>query len=290
MPPLNGLLVLDKPAGMTSRDALNRAQRWFPRGTKLGHTGTLDPLATGVLVACVGAATKLAEYVQAMGKGYATRIRLGARSDTEDADGTVTVTDNAVPPTEEAIRAALAPFHGVIQQLPPAYSALKLGGVRAHELARAGKEVALEARPVRIDAVRLMKYEWPFLDLEIDCGKGTYIRSIARDIGEALGVGGLVQELRRTRVGEFRAEAGVTLEATAEEVWAKLLPLSMAVSGLPKVAMTPDDIRRLLFGQRVKAERGFPAEVPGAVLDTGGTLRAIVMRDGDAWRVVVGFN
>ena len=286
---MTGLLVLDKPAGMTSRDALNRAQRWFPRGTKLGHTGTLDPLATGVLVACVGAATKLAEYVQAMGKSYATRIRLGARSDTQDADGTVTPTDNAVPPTEEAVRAALVPFRGIVQQMPPAYSALKVGGVRAHELARAGKEVELAARPVRIDDLRLMRYEWPFLDLEIDCGKGTYVRSIARDIGDALGVGGLVQELRRTRVGEFRAEDGVTLEATADDVKAKLLPLSLAVAELPKVALTADDIRRLLFGQRVTAERGFPADVPGAVMDATGTLRAIVMRDGTAWRVVVGF-
>ncbi len=286
---MTGLLVLDKPAGMTSRDALNRAQRWFPRGTKLGHTGTLDPLATGVLVACVGAATKLAEYVQAMGKSYATRIRLGARSDTQDADGTVTPTDNAVPPTEEAVRAALVPFRGIVRQMPPAYSALKVRGVRAHELARAGKEVELAARPVRIDDLRLIRYEWPFLDLEIDCGKGTYVRSIARDIGDALGVGGLVQELRRTRVGEFRAEDGVTLEATPDEVKAKLLPLSLAVAELPKVALTADDIRRLLFGQRVTAERGFPAEVPGAVLDATGTLRAIVMRDGVAWRVVVGF-
>ena len=285
---MTGLLVIDKPAGMTSRDALNRVQRWFPRGTKLGHTGTLDPLATGVLVACVGAATKLAEYIQAMGKGYVTRVRLGARSDTEDADGTVTPTDNAVPPTEEAVRAALVPFRGTIQQLPPIYSALKVGGVRAHELARAGREVELAARPVRIDEVRLIRYEWPFLDLEIDCGKGTYIRSIARDIGETLGVGGLVQDLRRTRVGEFRAEAGVTLEATSEEAKAKLLPLSLAVTGLPKVALSPDDIRRLLFGQRVLAERGFPPEVPGAVLDTAGNLKAVVTRDGPAWRVLVG--
>ncbi len=286
---MTGLLVLDKPAGMTSRDALNRAQRWLPRGTKLGHTGTLDPLATGVLVACVGAATKLAEYVQAMGKGYATRIRLGAQSDTQDADGAVTVTDGAVPPSEEAIRAALSPFHGEIQQQPPAYSALKVGGVRAHELARAGREVELAARPVRIDAVRLIRYEWPFLDLEIDCGKGTYIRSIARDIGDALGVGGLVQELRRTRVGEFRAEDGVTLDATPEDVTAKLLPLSRAVAGLPKVALSADDLRRLWHGQRVAAERGFPAGVPAAVLDAAGNLRAVVTRDGEAWRVVVGF-
>lgn len=286
---MTGLLILDKPAGMTSRDALNRAQRWFPRGTKLGHTGTLDPLATGVLVLCVGAATKLAEYVQAMGKGYRTRVRLGATSDTDDADGTVTVNDSAVSPAEEAVRAALRPFKGTVQQLPPAYSALKLGGVRAHELARRGREVELAARPVRIDEIRLLKYEWPFLDLEVDCGKGTYIRSIARDVGAALGVGGLVQELRRTRVGGFRAEDAVTLEATADDVRANLRPPAAAVAELPKLALPADDIRRLLFGQWVKADRGFPAGVPGAVLDARGDLRAVVVREGDGWKVVAGF-
>ena len=286
---MTGLLILDKPAGMTSRDALNRAQRWFPRGTKLGHTGTLDPLATGVLVLCVGAATKLAEYVQAMGKGYRTRIRLGATSDTDDADGAVTIDDRAAAPSEEAVRAALLPFRGTIQQLPPAYSALKLGGVRAHELARRGREVELAARPVRIDAVRLLTYEWPFLDLEIDCGKGTYIRSIARDIGGALGVGGMVQELRRTRVGGFRADDGVTLAATAVDVKAKLLPPATAVAELPKLTPPADDLRRLLFGQWVRADRGFPAGIPGAVFDARGDLRAVVTREGDGWKVVAAF-
>jgi tRNA pseudouridine55 synthase len=176
---MNGLLVIDKPGGMTSRDVVNRAQRWFPRGTKLGHTGTLDPLATGTLVLCVGAVTRLADFVQAMGKGYATRIRLGATSDTDDADGTVTAKGAAVPPTEEQVRAAVAAFVGTIQQLPPAYSALKVAGRRAHELARQGAEVKLAPRPVTVHSIAVTGYEWPHLDLTVECGKGTYIRSLA---------------------------------------------------------------------------------------------------------------
>src|SRR6187431_2850054 len=132
---MNGLLVIDKPGGMTSRDAVNRVQRWFPRRTKLGHTGTLDPLATGVLVVCVGAATRLADYVQAMGKSYASRFRLGATSTTDDADGEVTETPNPPVPTREEIDSALARFVGHVQQMPPAFSALKLDGQRAHDLA-----------------------------------------------------------------------------------------------------------------------------------------------------------
>src|SRR4051812_48814027 len=198
---MNGLLVIDKPGGMTSRDVGNRVQRWFPRKTKIGHTGTLDPLATGVLVVCVGAATRLADFVQAMGKTYAARFRLGATSTTDDADGEVTVNAAAVPPTRDQIGAAIPAFLGLVEQVPPAFSALKLDGRRAHELARSGKDVQLAARTVRIDAIRVRAYEWPFLDVEIDCGKGTYIRSIARDLGAKLGCGGMVETLRRTRVG-----------------------------------------------------------------------------------------
>src|SRR5262245_31993777 len=190
---MNGLLVIDKPGGMTSRDVVNRVQRWFPRKTKIGHTGTLDPLATGVLVICVGAATKFADVVQALGKTYRSQFRLGATSDTDDADGTMTLVPEAVPPSEASLRAALAGFVGVVEQLPPAYSALKVAGRRAHDLARRGETVELKPRPVRIDVVRLLGYEWPFADVEVDCGKGTYIRSIARDLGANLGCGGMVE-------------------------------------------------------------------------------------------------
>jgi tRNA pseudouridine55 synthase len=246
---VNGLLVIDKPAGMTSRDVVNRAQLWFPKKTKLGHTGTLDPLATGVLVVCVGAATRLAEYVQAMGKTYRTRILLGHRSDTDDADGIVTPVSGVAPVSEQAIRDALPRFVGTISQTPPAYSALKVAGQRAHDLARRGADVKLAARPVHVYRIDLIGYEWPYLDLEIDCGKGTYIRSIARDLGDALGVGGLVQTLRRTRVGPFTAEQGVGLDE--RDVRDRLRPMAEAVAELPRVELAGELVTRFRQGQWV---------------------------------------
>ena len=273
----HGLLVFDKPLGVTSRAAVDRAQRWFPRGTKLGHTGTLDPLATGVLVVCVGAATRLADYVQAMGKTYRSRFRLGATSTTDDADGTVTPSTAASQPTREAIDAALPSFLGCVEQVPPPFSALKVGGRRAYSVARSGQDVELAARVVRIDAVRVLAYEWPFLDVEIDCGKGTYIRSIARDLGATLGVGGMVEALRRTRVGPFAAEQGIGVDATPEEAQAKLLPMAAALAGMEQVRIDTGAVRRFRCGQVIQVDRRCqpPESSTVAVLDDTGDLVGI---------------
>src|SRR5438105_3717785 len=178
METFNGLLVLDKPGGMTSRAALDRAQRWFPRRTRLGHTGTLDPLATGVLVLCLGVATRLTEYVQRMKKTYRAGVRLGARSNTDDADGTVEAVRVDVVPAGEAILRCLDGFIGEIEPVPPAFSAAKVTGQRAYNRARRGEEVTLEPRRVRIDAIELVEYAYPHLGLLVHCGKGTYIRSL----------------------------------------------------------------------------------------------------------------
>src|SRR4051794_1805562 len=271
---MNGLLVIDKPGGMTSRDVVNRVQRWFPRKTKIGHTGTLDPLATGVLVVCVGAATRLADYVQAMGKTYRSRFRLGATSTTDDADGTVTPNPAAAVPTREAIDAALQSFLGCVEQVPPAFSALKVDGRRAYSVARAGQDVELAARVVRIDAIRVLAYDWPFLDVEIDCGKGTYIRSIARDLGAGLGVGGMVETLRRTRVGPFTAEQGSGVAATPEEAQARLLPMAAAVAGMDQVRLDAETVKRFRCGQVVhdpaSGGRQPPESAELAVLDNNG--------------------
>jgi len=228
---MNGFLVIDKSPGMTSRDCVNRAQQWFPRKTKIGHTGTLDPLATGVLVLCIGAATKLADRVQAMPKQYETRIRLGATSNTDDAGGEVIAGAPRAIPTRHEVEAALKAFVGSIDQLPPQFSALKVEGQRAYDLARRGVGVELQPRVVRVDAIELLNFEYPWLDLRIDCGKGTYIRSIARDLGAVLGVGGLVETLRRTRVGPFAAEQGIKVTATPQEALASLIPAD-AFAGL----------------------------------------------------------
>jgi tRNA pseudouridine55 synthase len=278
--PYHGLLVLDKPGGLTSRDAVDRALRWFPRGTRLGHTGTLDPLATGVLVLCAGVATRLTEYVQDMAKTYRTRVRLGARSDTDDADGTVTPAAVDRPPDREEVLRRLEEFVGAVDQVPPAYSAAKVTGRRAYDLARRGEEVTLQPRRVQVHGIDLLSYEYPHLELEVRCGKGTYIRALARDLGERLGGGGLVETLRRTRVGPFEADGGLTLEADAATARARLLPVAAAVSELPRVTVGADDVTRLRQGQGVPL--GELPSTPGdeaAVFDAAGTLVAVASID-----------
>jgi tRNA pseudouridine55 synthase len=250
-PGLDGLLVLDKPGGVTSRGAVDQASRWFPRGTRIGHTGTLDPLATGVLVLCLGAATRLAEYVQRMAKTYRACFRFGARSDTDDADVAVVLVESAPIPDEEAVESVLASFVGGMEQTPPAFSAAKVAGRRAYDLARRGQEVELRPRTVRVYGIDILEYEHPWLHLEIRCGKGTYIRSLARDLGERLGCGALVQTLRRTQVGPFAAEDAVPLNADAATARTRLRPVEEAVAELPHLVLCDEEIRRLCQGQPV---------------------------------------
>jgi tRNA pseudouridine55 synthase len=260
----DGLLVLDKPGGMTSRAAVDRALGWFPRGTRVGHTGTLDPLATGVLVLCVGAATRLTEYVQDMAKTYRAGLLLGARSDTDDADGTVTPVAGARPPDRDTVLRQLEGFVGEIEQVPPAFSAAKVTGQRAYDLARKGEEVALKPRRVQVYGIQLLAYDYPRLDLHVDCGKGTYIRSLARDLGERLGCGALVEALRRTRVGPFQDGEAVGLEADAAAARQKLLPLAAAVAELPRVTLGEAQLRRLRQGQEIALSRTVLAGHPSA--------------------------
>jgi tRNA pseudouridine55 synthase len=248
----HGLLVLDKPTGLTSRAALDRAMIWFPQGTRFGQTGTLDPLATGVLVVCLGVATRLAEYVQDMDKVYQAGILFGASSNTDDADGKVTPVEGLVPPLQEEVARALDSFVGDIQQIPPIYSAAKVTGRRAYELARKGKEVSLAARKVRIYSVKLLKYQYPHLEVEVCCGKGTYIRSLARDLGQKLGCGGLIASLRRLRVGPFAVEQAVALDIGADEARQRVLPVSWAVSQLPRVDLSEAQIQQLRWGRALE--------------------------------------
>jgi tRNA pseudouridine55 synthase len=271
--PYHGLLVLDKPGDLTSRDAVDQAQRWFPRGTRIGHTGTLDPLATGVLVLVVGTATRLTEYVQAMAKTYRAGVLLGARSDTDDVDGTVVPTAGAHPPERRAVEGALAEFVGEIAQVPPAYSAAKVTGRRAYDLARQGEAVALEARRVRIDGIDVLAYAYPQLEIEVRCGKGTYIRSLARDLGERLGCGALIATLRRTRVGPFAADGALGLEADAATARAALLPLAAAVSDLARVTAAPELASRLRRGQAV------PVDVLAGLKNVGGEAGEVAVFD-----------
>jgi tRNA pseudouridine55 synthase len=283
-----GVLNLNKPAGLTSRDVVNRVSRPL-RGTKVGHAGTLDPLASGVLVVCVGPATRLIEYVQRLPKTYRTVVRLGARSDTLDADGRVVEVADATVPAEAAVRSALAGQVGTILQEPPQFSALKVEGRRAYDLARAGREVELAARPVTIHRIEVLGYAWPRLELEIECGGGTYIRSIARDVGEALGCGGLVEVLVRTRIGPFAlADALDPLVLSAASLPALLKPALEAVPGLPRLVLSAEEVAAVAQGRSLALGRQInpPSTGEVALIDPEGTLVAIAEADPAADRIV----
>lgn len=223
--------------------------QWFPHRTRLGHCGTLDPLATGVLVVAVGLGTRLTDWVQRMAKVYQAGVRLGARSDTDDAEGTITATGNCPMPARDAIERTLADFVGVFAQVPPAYSAAKIAGRRAYALARRGADVELQSRQVRIDSIEILACAPPDLDVEVRCGKGTYIRSLARDLGERLGCGAYLRSLRRTRIGPFDQAAALALDADRETAQRSLLDLSWGLKDLPRVTVAPADAKRLLQGQ-----------------------------------------
>ncbi|QDV37736.1 tRNA pseudouridine(55) synthase TruB [Tautonia plasticadhaerens] len=281
-----GLLNLDKPIGLTSRDVVNRVAYPLKKAkVKVGHAGTLDPLASGVLVVAVGPATRLIEQVQRRPKSYAATILLGATSDTLDADGAVTPVPDAPVPSADAVRSALASQVGEVEQMPPAYSALRVGGKRAYDLAREGRAVDLAPRRVRIDRVALVRYEWPHLEIEVDCGSGTYIRSIARDVGEALGCGGLIAALRRTRIGPFLVEDALPPDPdrlTAETIPGLLRPALDAVDDLPRLSLTPEQEALVRLGRPLGLASGVgpPAE-PGevALLGPDGLLVALAEAD-----------
>ena len=271
---IHGLLVIDKPGGMTSRDAVNRVQGWFPRGTRIGHAGTLDPLATGVLVLCLGQATRLTEYVQRMEKTYRAGILLGARSDTDDADGQITPVA-AVPPTSEEMDRGLQEFVGAIEQVPPAFSAAKVTGRRAYDLAREGQEVDLQPRTVHIYGIELVRHAYPHLEIEVRCSKGTYIRSLARDLGERLGCGALIESLRRTRIGPFQVEDALQLDLPGDAVRARLLPIAWAVADLPRLVLAKSEIDRLRQGQTIPCHSPLKEGQELAIFDGNDDLLAV---------------
>ena len=277
-PPMTGFLVFNKPSGPTSRAVVNRVVRLVP-GVKVGHAGTLDPLATGVLIVCIGSATRLVERVQELNKSYRTVLRLGGRSDTHDAQGLISVEPSPRVPEERELARAIPTFVGEVVQAPPAYSAVKIGGRRAHELARAGRPVQPAAKLVRIDRIAVLRYEWPDLELEIDCGSGTYIRSIARDLGEALGCGAYVTALERTRIGDFTLDHAVDPETLCQSsIEAHLRPLIAVVGDLPRIVLDGDGLDAVAHGRRlITRGLGDPAPRGGdvALFDQAGSLVAL---------------
>jgi tRNA pseudouridine55 synthase len=271
-----GFLVLDKPTGMTSRRAVDRVKR-LVKPHKTGHTGTLDPLASGVLVVAVGKATSLVARVHAQRKSYRATFLLGRRSESDDTELEVEVLEETPELDRATIESALEAFVGPISQVPPAYSAVKVGGQRAYRLARAGEEVELQPRTVEIDSIRLLDWQSPALDLEIVCSGGTYIRSIGRDLGQRLCGGGVMSALVRTRVGPFSIEAAVAPDSLdADSLSRQLVSPLLAVAELPRQSATAAELVEIYHGRRVGWSEPAPADAdPVVLVDAEGRLVAL---------------
>lgn len=273
---VHGWVVLDKPVGMTSTHAVSVVKRAFS-AKKAGHAGTLDPLASGLLPIALGEATKTVPFVMDGRKAYQFTVAWGSQTDTDDTEGKVVATSEARP--EEAAIAALLPrFTGTIQQVPPKFSAIKIAGERAYDLARDGEEVTLEARPVEITALRIVTHSPETTTFEAECGKGTYVRAIARDLGLALGCLGHVAHLRRTRVGPFAVEDAVSVETLregAEAAATALRPVATALSLIPEIVIHRDAALRLKRGQSILLRgRDAPIEAQAVYTTCGGVLIA----------------
>ena len=249
---ISGWLVVDKPAGITSTSVVNKV-KWAFDAKKAGHAGTLDPEATGVLAVALGEATKTVPYITDALKCYRFMVTLGAATTTDDAEGEV-IAHSDQRPTDAQIESALTAFRGDIQQVPPQYSAVKVDGERAYDLAREGERMDLAARPLWVDSLHILSRPDPdHVELEMVCGKGGYVRSIARDLGQALGCLGHVQWLRREWSGPFHADQCVTLdqidaEAKTDALDARILPLELGLTDLPEFPATPEGAARLRNG------------------------------------------
>lgn len=267
----SGVLNIRKPPGVTSRQVVNRvAKNVRGRRTKVGHAGTLDPLAQGVLVVCYGAATRLIEFVQQLPKSYTGEFELGKASDTEDAQGNVETLVAPPIPTRNELESAAAAWVGEKLQRPPAYSALKVDGVRAHQLARSGEEVVLEPRPVVVHSLRVERYEYPHFTLRVECGKGTYIRSLGRDIGAAIGGGAIMTSLIRTAIGDFRIENAIAYEQLRRETVRErsLEPLA-AVAHLPLKHLANEQRDWIWSGGFLNDDSFEPNSLVAAIDETG---------------------
>ena len=249
---ISGWLIVDKPAGMTSTSVVNKV-RWALAAKKAGHAGTLDPDATGVLAVALGEATKTVPFVTDALKAYRFTVRLGQRTNTDDAEGEVIASSDARPSDDE-IKEALHRFVGEIEQIPPQFSAVKIDGERAYKRARDGETMEIEPRPLWVEELVMTgRPDADHVELEMTCGKGGYVRSIARDLGEALGCHGHVLKLRRIWSGPFEAEDGITIEqvdalAKSPELDARLLPLEVGLAELPELKCTAEGAARLRNG------------------------------------------
>jgi tRNA pseudouridine55 synthase len=286
-PPPPGLVIVDKPAGMTSHDVVGRCRRFF--GTrKVGHAGTLDPMATGVLVVGIERATKILGLLTTTDKSYAATIRLGATTSTEDAEGEVLQTISAEHVSEVAIERAVAALRGEIDQVPSAVSAIKVAGQRAYKLAREGVVVELPARRVRITRFDVLGIRrsggFVDVDVDVDCSSGTYVRALARDVGASLGVGGHLTALRRTRVGDFGLDEARTLGELADAAALSYSLDDACLRAFPRRDITPEDAESASHGRALE-----PTGLDGivAATDPDGRVIALLQDDGARTRSVV---
>jgi tRNA pseudouridine55 synthase len=296
---MHGILVCNKPSGVSSRDLVDRIEAQIPR-VKCGHAGTLDPLASGVLVVCIGGATRLVELIQRTKKVYRATFLLGRKSPSLDIETEITFLPVAVQPIRAEIESKLTEFIGDIEQCPPAFSAVKVDGRRAYKLARAGKPVDLKPKIITVYELRIIKYDYPELTLEIVCGSGTYIRSLGSDIARSLGTDAVMNELERMSVGPFRVEDSVSMDSlTRDSIERDLLDATKAVSDMPQVVITAIEQRHLLDGKAIKnrfselattPSEGSPLLLPEeiAALDENGRLVFIVrpVNDGKMLRQI----
>jgi tRNA pseudouridine55 synthase len=288
---MNGILNIDKPAGWTSHDVVAWVRRVL-REKRVGHAGTLDPMATGVLLVCVGQATRVVEYLTAGQKVYRAEAQLGVTTDTYDADGQVVATEPVPSLTVDDLRSALAGFVGEIQQCPPAYSAIKQNGEAAYRKARRGEAVELPARPVTIHGIDLLDWDPAASKFTIDvtCGPGTYIRSLTHDLGQVLGCGAVLTRLTRTRSGQFTLDDAVALDdvaeaARADDVARHLRPLATALAKLTRVPVDAERAARLTSGQFITCPEPPSVEI-GYAVDEGDGVVAILAYDRalSSWR------
>ena len=275
-----GVLNVEKPAGMTSHDVVNQLRR-VTSIRRIGHAGTLDPLATGVLLLCVGRATRLVEYLVGQHKEYVATVRLGQVTDTYDAEGTVGEERPFAHITPIQFQQALDLFRGPIQQKPPIYSAIKQNGQPLYKLARQGLKVDVPLRNVTIYELELLDWALPEVRLRVVCSSGTYIRSLAHDMGQALGCGGHIAALRRTAVGEFTVATAVPLARLAAENWREhLLPMDTAVAHLPRLDLTAAEAEQLQNGQRLPRQpHQTPAPLTRAYDPAGQFVGVVVVNE-----------
>ncbi len=260
---MQGILNLCKPRGISSRRVVDRVQR-LVRPLKVGHAGTLDPLATGVLVVCVGGATRLIPFIQEQSKCYRATFVLGVSSASEDIETELVPVANAPVPTRGVLESASQKLVGKIEQQPPAYSALKVSGRRAYDLARRGHHVELAPRPIVIHELAIARYEYPEMELTIRCGSGTYVRSLGRDLARAVGTEGVMSSLTRTLIGEFSiADATLSDDLSHDLLEKNLLPPLAAVADWPRRQLSDEEVRLVRHGRSLDAHPGESGRVAG---------------------------